>query len=481
MTQIILGLIASGVLTAGPFAPPAGEVGSDAVAADDAAFVQWANGGTVSLGRTDITSTTSPEASFGTIADALGVSDAEGSSSFPVVSLGDGGSATLTFARAIQDVPGPDFAVFENGFIVGSGDVFLELSHVEVSSDGVDFYRFPSVSLTQKTEQKGIFGTLDATDLHNLAGKYEGGFGTPFDLAEMKNLYPFLDTQRITHVRVIDVVGSIDRTYGTEDSLGNLINDPFKTNFNTGGFDLDAIGAFSQLPANFSEWLQSQGRIDSSPTVDFPGIGVPQLIEYFTGGSNVKLEQGVSQIGFDWLSYRTDRDFWIEGSGDLDSWEVLAKSTLGGAMTKLDPEVSLVVTGGRRKELRSCLAKRAHIVFSDWELNEKGVHIIGVAGVHCHCGNALNCRFPACCQLERTCEPSGFYDKSTQSCGSEYGLRGRSWNLLPCPRRNQPGEMAWWPDRFSFSLRSGEGFSLSIFRGKRPGGYLSTIQGSCGG
>jgi len=332
---------------AGPYAPPAGVAGSDAVAADNAAFVQWADGGTVSRGRTDITSMASPAAGFGTIADAFGVADAAGNSSLPVISLGDGGSAALTFARPIQDVPGPDFAVFENSF----DDTFLELAHVEVSSNGLDFYRFPSVSLTQTTVQVGTFGLVDATDVSNLAGKYRRGFGTPFDLAGMKGLYPLLDTQRITHVRVVDVVGSIGVAFGTRDSLGNLINDPFKTNFSTGGFDLDAVGAFSKLPVDFAEWLESQGRVVVSPKKDFLGKGVPQLVEYFTGGSDLKLEQGVTQVAFDWLSYRTDGNFWIEGSVDLDRWDVLAESIGGGTMTKVDSGVVLSVAGGGKKRV----------------------------------------------------------------------------------------------------------------------------------
>ncbi len=332
-------------MAAGPYAPPAGTAGSDAVAADDAGIVQWAMGGTVTRGKTDISSETSPKAGFGAIEDALGASDAQGTSSFPVVSLGDGGSATLTFAKAIQDVPGPDFAVFENGF----GDTFLELGHVEVSSNGLDFFRFPSVSLTPTTVQTGAFGESDATNLYNLAGKYRGGFGTPFDLAEMKNLHPELDTQRITHVRVVDVVGAVDAVHGTRDSLGNLINDPFKTNFSTGGFDLDAVGAFSQLPDDFAEWLASQKRSDASPTADFSGLGVPQLVEYFTGGSNVSVEPGV--VSFEWLSYRTDGVFRIEGSGDLETWDVLAKSVDGGAMTKLVPDAVMSITGTSKKKV----------------------------------------------------------------------------------------------------------------------------------
>ena len=38
----------------------------------------------------------------------------------------------------------------------------------------------------------------------------------------------------VTEVRITDVVGSIDPWYGTRDSLGNLINDPFKTPFASG-------------------------------------------------------------------------------------------------------------------------------------------------------------------------------------------------------------------------------------------------------
>jgi hypothetical protein len=46
----------------------------------------------------------------------------------------------------------------------------------------------------------------------------------------------------INYVRIVDVVGSIDPTYGSYDSEGNLINDPFPTEFSSGGFDIDAVG-----------------------------------------------------------------------------------------------------------------------------------------------------------------------------------------------------------------------------------------------
>ena len=91
----------------------------------------------------------------------------------------------------------------------------------------------------------GSFGSLDPTNLNNLAGKYRRGFGTPFDLAELPG-DPDLDVQNVTHVRVLDVGGSINPAYGSQDSLGNTINEPFTTPFETGGFDLDAVGVINE-------------------------------------------------------------------------------------------------------------------------------------------------------------------------------------------------------------------------------------------
>jgi hypothetical protein len=153
------------------------------------------------------------------------------------VSLGDGGYAIVTFDKPVTNGPGYDFAVFENGL----NDSFLELGFVEVSSDGVHFFRFPAVSNTQATKQVSTFGTLDATKIDNLAGKYRVLFGTPFDLEVLAGT-PGLDVNRITHIKIIDVVGCIQPAYTTYDSKGNIINDPWPTPFNTCGFDLDAVG-----------------------------------------------------------------------------------------------------------------------------------------------------------------------------------------------------------------------------------------------
>ena len=131
--------------------------------------------------------------------------------------------------------------MFENSI----NDSFLELGFVEVSSDGTNFFRFAAVSLTPTDTQVGTFGSVDPTNLYNLAGKYRRGFGTPFDLAELSGT-PGLDLQRVSHVRVVDVIGSIDPLYATYDSQGHKVNDPWPTDFETGGFDLDAVCVLHQ-------------------------------------------------------------------------------------------------------------------------------------------------------------------------------------------------------------------------------------------
>lgn len=223
----------------GQYPPQAMQVGSDAIHADDTGIVAWATGCTVKRGWMNIMDTTLGKTSVGTSSDALGAPG------LTVLSLGDGGEATLTFDYLIKDGPGADFAVFENGFLspTDSQLAFLELAYVAVSSDGINFITFPSVCLIPDSVQKGSFEFSDARLIHNLAGKHINGFGTPFDLAELADS-PNLDIQNVRFIRITDVVGSIDEQFARYDSEGRKINDPFPTDFPSGGFDLNAIGVF---------------------------------------------------------------------------------------------------------------------------------------------------------------------------------------------------------------------------------------------
>ena len=222
------------------FAPAAGQFGSTAIHKDSSVIVNWANGIVVSRGFLNSANPLLGNASFGLDNFGLGIAEADG---ITVVSLGDGGSATLTFPRPIRNEAGPDFAVFENGF----ADNYMEFAHVEVSSDGINFVRFPSVSETPLLPQLDNFSYGDCRYVYNLAGKYRQGFGTPFDLQELENA-PNLNVSFITHVRLIDVVGSTDPAFGSIDAFGNLINDSYPTEFPAGGFDLDAIAVLHELP-----------------------------------------------------------------------------------------------------------------------------------------------------------------------------------------------------------------------------------------
>ena len=227
------------------FAPAQNQPGTTAMHADSSAFVAWATGCVAEPGPMNITNPNGGTAGTGWPASNV-IGYPEGT--MGVTCLGDGGRATVTFASPICNRPGPDFAVFENGFENAQtpGFWFLELGFVEVSSDGEHFFRFPAYSNTQTTTQLGGMGCIDPSQIHNLASKYGAMYGTPFELDEVPD-DPLLDKEHITHVRIVDVVGCIDPEYATYDCQGNPVNDPWPTAFASGGMDLDAVGVIHDL------------------------------------------------------------------------------------------------------------------------------------------------------------------------------------------------------------------------------------------
>ena len=229
------------------FAPAQDQPGTTAMHADSSAFVAWATGCTVERGPMRIDKPENGLASYG--ADSLAIGKPGGT--YDVVSLGDGGTAILTFESPIYNGEGPDFAVFENGFAnaVNPDTWALELGFVEVSSDGVNFFRFPAVTYVQTETQLGNAGSIVPAQLHNFASKYGAFYGTPFDLDEVED-NALLDKNKVTHVRIVDVVGNIDPEYATKDSEGHIVNDPWPTAFASSGFDLDAVGVIHDIAHN---------------------------------------------------------------------------------------------------------------------------------------------------------------------------------------------------------------------------------------
>lgn len=239
------------------FAPAAGQPGTSAVKKDSSAIINWATGCKVIRGWQDISDQNLGKTTVGDSSKAIGVADG-----FNVVSLGDGGYAILTFQSPIKNGPGNDLCVFENSFDPG----FLELAFVEVSSDGINFTRFPATSNQQTIVQISPFATnCDPTKLNNLAGKYIANYGTPFDLQELQGT-PGLNINSITHVKIIDVVGSIQSPYATLDKNSNIVNDPWSTPFPSSGFDLDAVGVINQVPVSVTENLKLEEMVSVFPT-----------------------------------------------------------------------------------------------------------------------------------------------------------------------------------------------------------------------
>lgn len=231
LIAIVLALPSSLLAQAlGPFAPAAGNLGSTAISQDTSLIKAWANQCNITRGYQNIANTSAGLVTFGAAINATGMADGQ------VVSLGDAGEALYTFNPPLQNGSGADVAIFENGL----SDTFLELAFVEISSNGVDFYRFAATSLTDTLNQIGAFGPLEASNLHNLAGKYRAGFGVPFDFEELAN-QPNLDISAVSHLKIIDVVGAINPSLANYDQNGRAINDPYPTAFASGGFDLDAL------------------------------------------------------------------------------------------------------------------------------------------------------------------------------------------------------------------------------------------------
>ena len=225
---LLLGfLLVAGTSFAGPYAPAAGQSGSEAIHMDDPGFVGWATGwenyiignGDAGNGHLWV------DSKWQTPNKALGKAVGD---SYDIVSLGRGGQITMTFDAPIVDGSGDDFAVFENSF----NDAFLELAYVEVSADGSNWHRFQNSSLT--AAPVGAYDTVDPTDVYQLGCKYRQGYGEGYDLSD-------LGLDEISYVRILDIVG--DGTY--LDSSGNVIYDPYPT-WGSAGFDLDAIGVLNQ-------------------------------------------------------------------------------------------------------------------------------------------------------------------------------------------------------------------------------------------
>ena len=248
-------LISHCIVLHAQYDPALGQPGCIAIHKDSSVFTAWATSVSIERGMLQIGVDSLGLAWSGIDEYALGRAGEN-----PVISLGDGGSATLQFDGVLRNGAGYDFAVFENSF---DGD-FLELAFVEVSSDGERYVRFPAYSETDTINGTSAFGYTNPEQIHNLAGKYPLFYGTPFDLNELQDSTG-IDVQNIRFVRIVDVVGSMDSRFCSRDALGRKVADPWPTPFPSGGFDLDAVGAIHFVPAGINENKQAEVTLYPQP------------------------------------------------------------------------------------------------------------------------------------------------------------------------------------------------------------------------
>ena len=344
---LLLGSLAAATLAAGPYSPGPESAGSVAIDAFEDAdmtlenpeLVAWANAFINYLPGPNVSQTfKTPEGALGP-ADDTGTYTADATT---IVTLGDGGSITLSFATPILDTDGFDLVVFENGVSTTAGRGFFELAFVEVSSNGTDFYRFSGRSSTPRPTSPYAFLELDPTNLDGMAGKYPATYGTPFDFA-------WLGLTSVSHVRIIDILGNGE----TLDADGKPIFDPYPTS-GSAGFDLDAVAA--HVTQRYDTWRkarfawQDNFTTTSDPSTDADGDGCSNLMEYafatLPTDSSSRLQPDISFHGQEiqfhfWRDpNKIDLRIAVEASSDLQQWTEIALSTNGQPFQTIQPNVA---------------------------------------------------------------------------------------------------------------------------------------------
>ena len=138
---------------------------------------------------------------------------------------------------------------------------------------------FSSLRVVPSRQSLSVHLGRSITNIDGLAGKYRVGFGTPFDLADLRGVDPSLNVDRVTHVRIIDVVGD----GSSLDSQGDPIYDPYPT-VGSAGFDLDGVAALHLLDTGESE-------------VGFEDVGSSLADESFFSGPIPGGEQSTGEFG----------------------------------------------------------------------------------------------------------------------------------------------------------------------------------------
>lgn len=167
-----------------------------------------------------------------------------------------GGTITLRFDdNIVANGPGPDFVIFENAFrLAGTDNYFIEPAVVEVSVDGVTFYRFPFdfVPHFNAAGELNLFNPFcyarGFAGVHPVYSsnaspdptKPQIAGGDPFDLSDI----PGADLQWISYVRITST-GDNWLIDADGDAVRHSNSSPFfgASGRGNSGFDLDAAAA----------------------------------------------------------------------------------------------------------------------------------------------------------------------------------------------------------------------------------------------
>jgi hypothetical protein len=142
---------------------------------------------------------------------------------YEILSIGKGGEIIVGFkGRALIDLEGPDFTIFENAFEnAATGGIFAEPAKIAVSKDGIDYVEFPFDSATLEG-LAGITPTIGNADPFNP----ESSGGDSFDLSELG-----LDSVRFIKITDIsDIISTLPKDHKF-----------YNPEFLITGFDLDAV------------------------------------------------------------------------------------------------------------------------------------------------------------------------------------------------------------------------------------------------
>jgi len=183
------------------------------------------------------------------------------------------------------------------------------------------------------------------TYLSGFAGKYQAGYGVPFDLSDLPQNSQ-VNPNEIRFVRVVDILGDGSQ----RDSLGNRIYDPTPTAI-SGGFDLDGIGVIHQLQeSTYAQWVseQSFSLNQSGENLDPDQDGASNLFEYWFGSDplssqerpefSITKQSGTSfKLVYSEVTNQSEYDLILLVSPDLVEWTPLTEDALETTSTTLGP------------------------------------------------------------------------------------------------------------------------------------------------